>query len=202
MTDERGLARTIWEIGVLVRGDTAGGRLALARATSIHPTLQGLGESRLVRAAVVGAQEAHKSEQDDTPFRPALLEGVAWPDRLVWIAHVLSEDIVMAFPSDETISRRIEISPTPPPGVEAARDELDRLWQSHGRAACEAALAGATRRSRWGAAGVLLALVFLVAVISFVVHDLMQGAQRERAYREQAEMYSVPEEAIKAPLAP
>lgn len=202
MSDERGLARTIWKIGVLVRGDTAGGRSALARATAIHPTLEGIGESRLIRAAVTGAQEAGPAQNDDAVFRPPGLEGVEWPDRLVWIADVDPVDVAMAFQEEDSIRRPIEISAAPPPGRDDVRDALDRLWISHGQDACRAALAVATRRSKWATLGVFVALALFLAAMTFVVHDLMQGAQRERDYQEQADLYSVPEEAIEAPTEP
>lgn len=202
MTDERGVARTIWEIGVLVRGDTSGGRLALERATAIHPTLEGIGESRLVRAAVTGAREGGTTRREDVPFRPAGIEGVDWPDRLAWIAKVPARDVLSAFADDGTTSAPRLISPAPPDGCEEARRELSRLWESHGARACDEALAGATRRSRWLSLGALVALALFIGAMIFVVHDLMQNARREREYESQADLYSVPGEAVESPQSP
>ena len=202
MDDRLAIARTIWEIGVLVRGDTAGGRLALTRATEIHSTLEGVGESRLTRAAVEGAQANGAHEQSDVPLSTPGVEGIAWPDRLLWIARVLRADIETAFPTTHEILRPLEFSANPPPGAEQARNELDHLWESHGIDACNAALAHSETRSRVGSVVALLALLLFLGAMTFVVRDLMKSADREREYQDQAELYSVPEEAIESAPTP
>lgn len=195
-------ARMIWEVGVLVRGDTVGGRLALERATDLHANLEGVGESRLIRAAVEAAMAGGPADASQAALASPGLKGIAWPDRLVWIARVRRADIEAAFPSTEGIVRPLEFSAERPPHIDAIRTELDRLWKSHGQDACGEALSHARARSRVGSALALIALLLFVSAMIFVVHDLMRGAEREREFQEQAEQYSVPDEAIEPAPAP
>ncbi len=195
-------ARMIWEVGVLVRGDAVGGRLALERATDLHANLNGAGESRLIRAAVEAAMAGGPTDGTQTALASPGLKEIAWPDRLVWIARVRRADIEAAFPTTQSIVRPLKFSAERSPHIDAVRAELDRLWKSHGQDASRDALSHARARSRVGSAVALIALVLFVGAMIFVVHDLMRGAEREREFQEQAEQYSVPDEAIEPAPAP
>lgn len=200
MDDRRQIARTAWEIGTLSAGSTAGGRRALARVISLHSDLRGVGESRIVRAAIVAARESVETEPGDEPLGPVPGSAMSLGDRISTVIGVPRVDIETAMaelpadasgPAFEAGGRG-----APPEQVAQLRTELDRLYESHGKPACERALRRASNRSIAGSVLTLLVLAAFVGAMIFVVQDLMRGADLEREQRELAEMYSVPAEAV------
>ncbi len=178
MDESLAIAKIAWEVGTAVAGSTAGGRRAVERALRESASLQGLGESRLIRSAIAAAVEDTSRDPSDVPL----------------VSPRLSPSALSRVIEAAVLGPREVLAGATTPG--AHREELDRLWASGGRDACVAAIARARVRTRRATVLKFAGLALFIGMIIFVAQDLMRSADKQRRLQDEAERYSVPLEAI------